>query len=246
MEDKELQELIKKSGETDLATLIGAKEAAKRALLESPTAANLAAFNLASKTLKERAAGEDRSAFKTRADALEYLQAQGYKIKKSKLYQDVSRGLLKVESDGSVLKSSLDIYIVSPLSGLSQAVESDDELDKLTRERIKAQTIREKAQSEHWKIKTDKEKGLLVERSAFEHALAVRALRLKSDLENHARADAPEIIDLVKGDHKKTIRLMEYLIARYNEFLDRYTKDPEIIPPETERDEEKEDEDAAL
>jgi hypothetical protein len=46
----------------------------------------------------------------TRAEALRRLQAEGYKIGKSKLYLDCRAGLLRLQPDRSILKSDLDSY----------------------------------------------------------------------------------------------------------------------------------------
>ncbi|MBW2598595.1 MAG: hypothetical protein JRC60_00480 [Deltaproteobacteria bacterium] len=240
MENKQLNDLLKQSGDTDLAILLGAKENAKRNLMDDPSSANLSAFEKASKMVDDRVSGEQ--SFKNRPEALRYLQTTGHKIKKSKLYKDVKKGLLKMEPDGSILRSSIDQYIAHPMSGLIQPDESDDDDTKgLTLERLQADTDRLKAQAEHWALKNLREKGLVVYRSEFEQALAARAILLKEDLRNFARGEIPDIIKIVAGDPNKNIELMEYLLERVDDWLNRYSENPEIRSPEPETDEEEDE-----
>ena len=53
---------------------------------------------------------EDGS-FKNVVEALDYIQSSGLNIKKSKIYQDVQKGLLKREDDGRILSSTVENYI---------------------------------------------------------------------------------------------------------------------------------------
>ena len=170
---------------------------------------------------------KSQRSFKSRLEVLAYLQGQGYKIKKSKLYLDCKKGLLKVEPDGSVLPESVKNYIAHPLSHLSDGTESE-KMEKLALERLAADTARMQAQAEHWTIKNLREKGLLVWKSEFERALAKRAIQLKEDLRNFARGDAPEIVRLCDGNPDKIQDVQAYLLERVDDILNRYAENPEL------------------
>ncbi len=77
-------------------------------------------------------------AFDNRMDVLRHLQAEGYKVEKSKLYKDAQDGILPVQPDGSVWKVSVATYkhtldLLSRLEANSKDA-ADQKLDKLTKE----------------------------------------------------------------------------------------------------------------
>ena len=53
-DEKNLDELLQRSAQTDIQVLLSAKESAKRATLSDPSSANLAAMERASKLLEAR------------------------------------------------------------------------------------------------------------------------------------------------------------------------------------------------
>ncbi|MCX5841136.1 MAG: hypothetical protein NTY16_06745 [Deltaproteobacteria bacterium] len=110
------------SGSKDIKILETAKEKAKQLVQKNPSAANLTAYERASKmvaqALTTAAPAGDETSFKNRMDALRYLQERGLKVKQSKLYRDCDLGLCRVEKNGVVTKASIENYIQHPQSNL--------------------------------------------------------------------------------------------------------------------------------
>ena len=225
MDQDRLKEILEKSRRSDLPILIKAREEAKRALSLSYSPQNLKAYERIDKKINELVEGQ--RVFASRREALVYLQEQGYKVSKSKLYGDVKKGLLRVERDGSVTMNAVKSYITHPLARLSDGSEFD-KTEKLALERLAADTNRIKAQAEHWHIKNMREKGLLVWRSEFERALAARAIRLKEDLRNFARGEAPEIVKLCDGKDEKINEVMNFMLDKIEEYLGVYAEKKEL------------------
>lgn len=63
------------------------------------------------RTMDGNAAGEGGGSFRNVVEALDYVQASGLSIRKSKMYQDVKKGLLTRNSDGTISKSAVEKYI---------------------------------------------------------------------------------------------------------------------------------------
>lgn len=229
----DLKKLLEQSARTDLATILNAKEEAKRRVLTDPTPANLAALDRATKMIEAYHAQKEQ-VFSNRMDVLHYLEGQGYKIGKSKLYRDCDRGLLKVETNGTVKKSSVDIYIAHPLSNLIGPDGPDnDYLEQKTSYEIR----RLQAQVEQLEFRNELERNLYVERDRYYRDLADRALIIKNDLNSHAYAKAAEITEKVKGDPSLIPDLIDYLIDEYALIVSRYAHDiPIPIPEEIEHE----------
>ena len=92
-----------------LETLEQAIKTAQERVEKDPNTANLEALEKANRMLAERMAGEKEPSFGNRTKVLDYLNTEGYKIGKSKLYGGKFR--LKIQADGSVFKSDVDDYI---------------------------------------------------------------------------------------------------------------------------------------
>lgn len=221
----DLQKLLEQSNSTDLATLLSAKEEAKRRVLSDPTPANLAALQRASTMIEAYYAGKEQI-FKTRMDVLQYLKDQGYKIEKSKLYRDCEKGLLKVETNGTVKKSSIDIYIMHPLANIGADGTDNEDL----KERTDLELRRLRGQAEQIEFRNKVEQGLYVLKDYVMRALASRALVFKNDLISFFRTHAAPIIVLVGGDPAKAPDLIDYCIEHLEMFLSRYALDIEFSP----------------
>ena len=100
------------------------------AVESDPSEANLRAYEKADRLFTDMVRRLDEKYFpsappprvwKTRLDALKYLQDQGYKVGRSKLYKDAASGLLALEPDGSVTEKALKRYV--RLAGLKKLSE---------------------------------------------------------------------------------------------------------------------------
>lgn len=87
----DVEELLARSASTDIQVLLTAKESAKRAALDDPSQANLAALDRASKMLES--AMEATKTLKNWQAVLDHVAENGRKLSKTKLYSDINRGL---------------------------------------------------------------------------------------------------------------------------------------------------------
>lgn len=126
----QIEAMLEQSKGTDIIVLLKAKEAAKKAVKDDPSNANLAALQRANRMLEDAQVGttEKTKTLKTATDVLEYLLKNGRKIKKSKLYQDIKKGVLRRNADLSFSVGNVDKYGTTlPMSETPELVAQDAE-----------------------------------------------------------------------------------------------------------------------
>jgi len=232
---KTLLEIVDEKDRIKLTVLHNAVVTGLKSYKDESTSARLTDWQRAEKALDEFTEflwSQNFQEEKTLANALsvsEYLTTQGWKAGRSTIYKHQKEGKLRAQQDGSFRISDAEKYASSFLKRLdgSQA----DKLDQLQKERLIAETRKSLAQAEHWEKKTQVFTGEFVPRDLFERELAKRAAVFRSDLENFARAEAAGIIHLVGGDAGKVSDLINYLLGKTDDFLDRYTEEKEFTLP---------------
>ena len=121
MPEKNVEELLAKSASTDVQVLLTAKENAKRAALDDPSQANLAALDRASRMLES--AMQATTNLKDWRAVLAYVSENGRKLGKTKLYSDIGLGRLKKQPDGTFKQRDVDRYMASlPMAGTPEAI----------------------------------------------------------------------------------------------------------------------------
>lgn len=169
LSDEQLRLLALESSKTDLGILIKAKEDAKRRVMDDPSKANLDAFDKAGKMLFEYLADKKEPAFANRMEALAYLKRQGYSIEKSKLYGDVKKGLLQLQSDRSVLEKDVGKYIrkigLEKPADIQESARYDPDLSRQEQE-LKVRKMELEVEEKERKKKI--EEGDLISRSEHE------------------------------------------------------------------------------
>ena len=168
--------------------------------------------------------------FKNRKEVFEYLKAQGNKISKTKLYDDVAKGKLPIQKDGTILKKDLGWYVKHPASNLvagTAAVSLPQNLDDVQVRKIEADIRKSEAQALLAEKKAGMLSGQLIDKDLFYGEIAARSAVFKSDLINFFRAKASDMIDLVSGDQKKATDLMEFCIFALEASISRYSEEKE-------------------
>ena len=160
---------------------------------------------------------------------VDYLSSRGWKIKKSAAYQHQKDGKLRPQKNGAYRISDVEKYATNFLKRLDGV--KADELDAMQQEKLRAEVDKLKAQAEHWTMKAKVFSGSYVEKELFEKELAKRASVFRSDLENFSRTAAAGIIAVVSGDPLKVPDLIEWLLAKVEDFLDRYAEEKEFKAP---------------
>ena len=169
---------------------------------QSPTAENLKSYQAAEKALAEferrqlEAEKPEEMVFATVAEAYRYAIANGYAATRKTMDNHIKAGRLIASRTGTIRRLDLERYL-----NLELGVAGDDGND-LQQEKIRAEVKKIKAQAEHWRTRSRREKGELIEVVEVERALAERAAFLRADLENFFRSQAAAIIDRVSGDHE--------------------------------------------
>jgi len=215
MDKDELKGLLTGSKETDIATLLSAKEQAKRRLLEDPTDQNLRAFERASKILADLSGeGDEKSlTFANRAEALRHLKGLGYKIGKTKFFTDAKQGLIKFEPDGTITEKALDRYI--RLTGIQKFSEIGknpaEEKEGVLFEKARREVEKLNEQIRELKIKNEALEKQYFKRSEFEMELAARAAVFESELKQNFRTHAERLTRTVEGNPLRAMALAEAL-----------------------------------
>lgn len=148
------------------------------------------------------------------------LQADGWKIKKTKMYQDAKSGLLRVQPDGSVLRADLDSYVLR--AGLERTAEADTggKIERGQAEKLRLENDKLRAQVEKltWELDRDRGRYLLKDDVRTECALKIAAL--EAGLKHWMRTGAADLVYAVGGDAAKARVLINLYEARVDELLD--------------------------
>ena len=225
MDDSELKERLEKSSSTDLQVLVAAKERAKAAVLRESSQANLAALDRASRMLDAAMQEQDKLAdYKA---VLEYVSENGRKLAKTKLYEDVRKGRLKKQPDGSFKPRDVDKYLVSlPLAGTPEGLTEKVADRQRRKEEADIRKAEAQARREEFNLATLQGKYLPREQIASE--LAVRAVALRDGLKNAMESSAGDIVELVGGDPKQTSALIEFMGRLFDRTMGDYARPLDI------------------
>lgn len=171
--------------------------------------------------VQQRSAPNSPETFKNVGDVLRYLQGdKGRQIEKSKLYDDIKKGLLRKENKTFRLRD-VDRYAGSlPLSTTPDGRANDAE-DRLRRKE-EAEIRIKLAQASREEKKNEIIDGKYIDREQVYQEFAARAVALNTGLKSTVQEKALDIVRAVGGEQQKTgllVRQMEELIdAACNEY----------------------------
>lgn len=143
----------------------------------------------------DQAAPVAARAYKTRADAVAFLGNSGFKIKKTKFYDDVKRGKVARNAAGHFEEGALLAYAavnLTPLSSVEDRAASDVMVSRMS-----ADAELKQFQAQRQKLKLEKEQGMLMPRADHERDLAVRCQLFKNEIEGRDRRTAPKLVELI-------------------------------------------------
>lgn len=158
-----------------------------------------------------------------------YLIDQGWKASRQTIQRHKKEGKLLPGADGSFRLSDISKYAATSLQRLDGS--QTGKPGQLQQDKLIAETRKSLAQAEHWEKKTSLLSGELVPKDLFERELAKRASVFRNDLESFARSEAAGIIHLVEGDAGKVSDLIDYMLGKIDDFLDRYAEEREFTIP---------------
>lgn len=173
--------------------------------------------------------------WKTKADVLTYLVAQGWDIEKSTFYnhsnpahKDGGR-LNKLK--GWYLKTHVDAYARQYLTKLDGADPDAGELGGLQREKLQDEILHRRIKMEKDQLDLDVQRGKYLPLDQFDLEMAGRAGVINSSFEHLIQSRIQEMVALVSGDQQKAQELVSYLKEKWGEMLAEYasTKEFQVI-----------------
>lgn len=211
-----------KSLEGRLLVLTELEKDTLQRMKKEPTKANIDAWSDASKKLAELLEGDKEPSFLNRIEALAWLNRQGYKIGKSKLYQDCKHGLLKIQDDGSVFEADLKKY--ARKVGLNQLSKTPDvDPNDLQSQKAGAEIDKLRMQNKLLQHQLDEKQRKYVSRDDFEMEFAAKIAVLKSGLEYEIHSSAPDLVALIQSATPESVQ--QKFINRRQRDLDRQFND---------------------
>lgn len=158
---------------------------------------------------------------------LAYVNENGRKLGKTKLYNDIGLGRLKKQSDGTFKQRDVDRYMASlPMAGTPDAV-AEKAADR-QRRKEEADIRKAVAAAEREEFDLAVKKGKFVPREQVNLELAARAVALASTLKTNFEARNLDFVAAVEGNPKKAASLVERLEAVLDEALNEYSRELEF------------------
>jgi len=219
--------------DTHEQALITAHEQAKKALGEKVTTETIKSVQAAEKALTEYRArsisGKANESFEKKTQVLEYLQEEGWDIKKSKLFTDLKS---VPRTKGCYLKKDVDMYAKLRLVKADGPERENDSAEK-TRQEIRVASAR----AEKLEMENEILQGKYILRSEVEQLHASKAHHLKSGLIGFFQSQTSVMVELCDGDQDKAAELREYCMRELRKHLNEYSKScrysvPAVLPVE--------------
>ena len=160
--------------------------------------------------------------FETQAQVLRYLQAEGWKIKKSALSNHVHETKLKPDVNGGfTLKAVVDYARIH--------LARKDTLQKLEDGQLQRTKLEKEIQLRDEEIKFRKlrrmiEEGKYILKEDVFLELAARAAVLEAGYKGMLQARAGDFIEIVGGNEKKTGDLIRAMTLEYDSMLNEFAK----------------------
>jgi len=176
---------------------------------------------------------EDEKILPNALAVVDWLNDQGWKVRKSAFYKHRKEGKIRPQADGTFRIADVEKYATVHLSRKDGS--ESGKLDKLQQERVLAETEKSKAQAKHWVTKERILSGSFVPKDLFERELTKRAIVFRNDLETFGQSEAAGIVNLVKGDANLIPELIQYMLGKFEDVLDRYAREREFkvpLPPQ--------------
>jgi len=137
--------------------------------------------------------------FPNRIEALHWLQSQGFSVKKTKLYADSARGLLRIQRDKSVLKKDVEKYAKTvTFLGSPKEIAHENQIEKLRLERERL-----KKQNELLSIEIEEKKGKYILRSEHGREQVGLIILLEAYMKNLFFSKVGDWIAVVDGNQKR-------------------------------------------
>lgn len=185
----------------------------------NPTTVNFRNFQTNKKALEEfraKASGKADNHFTTKGKVLVYLEAAGWDVKKSKLYNDLKS---VPKTKGGYLKKDVDMYAKLRLAKADGAEISQDNAEKTRHEvRIAA------ARAEKLEMENDILRRKYLLKSTVNRELVARMIQLRKDEKTDNKVKAADILSIVGGVIEKEKELKNFLDTATDRRMNTYSK----------------------
>ncbi len=161
--------------------------------------------------------------FKTLMDVLRHLQGSGYKIEKTKLYQDKAEGLIKVKSRQPISETEVLAYIVR--AELEKIETSNPEVidkDKAEKRSLEIENLRIKNKRIKFDFEKDQEKYIKITEADLNQVnlLVVLDLNFRQLIEEIM----PDICNLLTGNMTKVNEAKNLSEEKWTDMLHALTR----------------------
>ena len=171
---------------------------------------------------------EKRETLKTATDVLEHLLKNGRKIKKSKLYQDIRKGILRRNADLTFSVVNVNKYGTTlPMAETPEMVAQ--EAEERVRRKDNADIRIKEAEARRKELAADVAEGKYIPRDMVAQELAARAGTLNSGLKSAFEAGALDLFDAGGGDPKQAHHFLRKVEAIIDNLSNRYAQPMEIV-----------------
>lgn len=170
----------------------------------------------------------DNTTLKNWNAALAYVRDAGRKLGQTKFFEDVRRGRLKKQPDGSFRRRDVDRYMASlPLRETPDGVV--ERAAERQRKKEEAEIRKLRADADLRELELAVRRGRYIAREEVYLELAARALALSSGIRTAFEARALELVDAVGGDPRRVTALLLALEGIFDAALNEYARDLEIL-----------------
>lgn len=158
---------------------------------------------------------------------LAYVRDAGRKLGQTKFFEDVKRGRLKKQADGSFRRRDVDRYMASlPMQETPDGVVA--RAAERQRKKEEAEIRKLRADADLRELELSVRRGKFIARDDVYQELAARALVLSSGIRTAFEAHALELVDTVSGDPRKVTALTQALERIFDDALSEYSRELEI------------------
>lgn len=157
------------------------------------------------------------------AAVLAHLVAEGRKIGKSKLYNDMNRGLLRRQLDGTFALKDVKAYAIK-LPMVAMPEKEATVVQEYAGRKARAEAEKLEAQAEAERFRNQVRAGKYVPRDDVEVELAVRAGVLATGLRTMFETSLLDFIHLVNGDPRSAQTLLAAFEQRLDAAINEYAR----------------------
>lgn len=164
---------------------------------------------------------------KTQLAATDFLQKQGFAVKKSKFNNDFRAGLIAANDDGHFEEGALLAYAAVHLAARAKA--EDGRAQQAALGQMTADQELKRVQAERQRVKLARERGEVMARADFEREVAARAQFFRGELEQIPATVVPDLVALVGGDESKIPQASRLLSEALTTAMDAWSREREFV-----------------